>query len=159
MTYLLILKKGIWRYWLSTIQTRYNKVYIKGIMPPWRRRIKWIWFTLVRRSSWIWRFHHIEYTNRNCLTIDIWKSHLCWTQLCISEWFLIVKIICLQRVYYLSLEFYMGRSLQNTMTNIGINGACDEAMYQVWQRSSFSCRLTCCAKMVSNLNGPFGKKL
>ena len=36
-----------------------------------------------------------------------------------------------QRVYYLSLEFYMGRSLQNTMINIGINGACDEAMYQV----------------------------
>lgn len=25
----------------------------------------------------------------------------------------------------------MGRSLQNTMINIGINGACDEAMYQV----------------------------
>ena len=40
-----------------------------------------------------------------------------------------------QRVYYLSLEFYMGRSLQNTMTNIGINGACDEAMYQVCNKS------------------------
>ena len=25
----------------------------------------------------------------------------------------------------------MGRSLQDTMINIGINGACDEAMYQV----------------------------
>lgn len=37
----------------------------------------------------------------------------------------------LQRVYYLSLEFYMGRSLQNTMINLGINSACDEAMYQV----------------------------
>ena len=36
-----------------------------------------------------------------------------------------------QRVYYLSLEFYMGRALQNTMINIGIQGACDEAMYQV----------------------------
>jgi len=36
-----------------------------------------------------------------------------------------------KRVYYLSLEFYMGRSLQNTMINIGINGACDEAMYQL----------------------------
>lgn len=43
----------------------------------------------------------------------------------------IAFFISLQRVYYLSLEFYMGRSLQNTMTNIGINGACDEAMYQV----------------------------
>ncbi|XP_059096647.1 glycogen phosphorylase-like isoform X2 [Tigriopus californicus] len=36
-----------------------------------------------------------------------------------------------KRVYYLSLEFYMGRSLNNTMINIGIQGACDEAMYQM----------------------------
>ena len=36
-----------------------------------------------------------------------------------------------KRVYYLSLEFYMGRSLTNTMVNLGIQGACDEAMYQV----------------------------
>lgn len=34
-------------------------------------------------------------------------------------------------MYYLSLEYYMGRSLQNTMINLGIQGACDEAMYQV----------------------------
>ena len=45
--------------------------------------------------------------------------------------FFLKYIVLLQRVYYLSLEFYMGRSLQNTMINIGINGACDEAMYQV----------------------------
>merc|ERR1712142_964403 len=36
-----------------------------------------------------------------------------------------------KRVYYLSLEFYMGRSLTNTMINLGIQGACDEAMYQM----------------------------
>lgn len=36
-----------------------------------------------------------------------------------------------KRVYYLSLEFYMGRSLQNTMVNLGIQSACDEAMYQL----------------------------
>lgn len=36
-----------------------------------------------------------------------------------------------KRVYYLSLEYYMGRSLQNTMINLGIQGACDEAMYQM----------------------------
>ncbi|CAD1476448.1 unnamed protein product [Heterotrigona itama] len=36
-----------------------------------------------------------------------------------------------KRVYYLSLEFYMGRTLQNTMINLGIQGACDEAMYQM----------------------------
>lgn len=36
-----------------------------------------------------------------------------------------------KRVYYLSLEYYMGRTLQNTMINLGIQTACDEAMYQV----------------------------
>jgi glucan phosphorylase len=41
----------------------------------------------------------------------------------------------LQRVYYISLEFYMGRTLQNTMINIGIQGSCDEAMYQVNQNA------------------------
>merc|ERR1712241_1125544 len=36
-----------------------------------------------------------------------------------------------KRVYYISLEFYMGRALQNTMVNIGMQGSCDEAMYQL----------------------------
>lgn len=36
-----------------------------------------------------------------------------------------------KRIYYLSLEYYMGRSLQNTMINLGIQGACDEALYQL----------------------------
>lgn len=36
-----------------------------------------------------------------------------------------------KRVYYLSLEYYMGRSLSNTMINLGIQNACDEAMYQL----------------------------
>ncbi|KAK2104193.1 hypothetical protein P7K49_018049 [Saguinus oedipus] len=37
---------------------------------------------------------------------------------------------CPKRVYYLSLEFYMGRTLQNTMINLGLQNACDEAIYQ-----------------------------
>uniref|UniRef100_A0AAR2KXW9 Alpha-1,4 glucan phosphorylase n=1 Tax=Pygocentrus nattereri TaxID=42514 RepID=A0AAR2KXW9_PYGNA len=36
-----------------------------------------------------------------------------------------------KRVYYLSLEFYMGRALQNTMVNLGLQNACDEAIYQL----------------------------
>ncbi|XP_067134952.1 glycogen phosphorylase isoform X2 [Centruroides vittatus] len=36
-----------------------------------------------------------------------------------------------KRVYYLSLEYYMGRSLTNTMVNLGIQSACDEAIYQL----------------------------
>lgn len=41
------------------------------------------------------------------------------------------KSVFLQRVYYLSLEFYMGRTLQNTMVNLALENACDEATYQV----------------------------
>ena len=37
-----------------------------------------------------------------------------------------------QRVYYLSLEYYLGRSLSNTMMNLDISEICDEAMDQVW---------------------------
>ncbi|KAH0501982.1 Glycogen phosphorylase, brain form [Microtus ochrogaster] len=36
-----------------------------------------------------------------------------------------------KRIYYLSLEFYMGRTLQNTMVNLGLQTACDEATYQL----------------------------
>uniref|UniRef100_A0AAY4BZ47 Alpha-1,4 glucan phosphorylase n=1 Tax=Denticeps clupeoides TaxID=299321 RepID=A0AAY4BZ47_9TELE len=36
-----------------------------------------------------------------------------------------------KRVYYLSLEFYMGRTLQNTMVNLALENACDEALYQL----------------------------
>ncbi len=50
----------------------------------------------------------------------------------------IIECFCsvcfLQRVYYLSLEFYMGRTLQNTMVNLALENACDEATYQVRQR-------------------------
>ncbi|KAF0765659.1 glycogen phosphorylase isoform X2 [Aphis craccivora] len=35
------------------------------------------------------------------------------------------------RVYYLSLEFLVGRSLQNTMINLGIQSSVDEALYQM----------------------------
>ena len=50
-----------------------------------------------------------------------------------KKWFLTIHIVkqFVQRIYYLSLEFYMGRSLCNTMGNLGIQAACDEAMYQV----------------------------
>lgn len=46
----------------------------------------------------------------------------------------LTKLDCshfLQRTYYLSLEFYMGRTLSNTMINLGIQSSCDEALYQL----------------------------
>jgi len=42
-----------------------------------------------------------------------------------------ISVLLLQRVYYISMEFYMGRTLSNTMLNLGIQNACDEALYQV----------------------------
>lgn len=36
-----------------------------------------------------------------------------------------------KRVYYLSLEFYMGRTLSNTMMNLGLQATVDEALYQL----------------------------
>ncbi|KAM7541671.1 hypothetical protein Aperf_G00000018363 [Anoplocephala perfoliata] len=36
-----------------------------------------------------------------------------------------------KRVYYLSLEFYMGRTLTNTMMNVDITAAVDEALFQM----------------------------
>lgn len=51
--------------------------------------------------------------------------HLCAQELTVCS------VSHAQRVYYLSLEFYMGRTLQNTMINLGLQNACDEAIYQV----------------------------
>ena len=58
------------------------------------------------------------------------------TCLCHVTWLFLDELIefdlmHLQRVYYLSLEYYMGRTLTNTTMNLGIQSACDEAMYQV----------------------------
>ena len=44
----------------------------------------------------------------------------------------------MQRIYYLSMEYYMGRSLSNTMVNLGMEGECDEAVYQVWHLKQYS---------------------
>lgn len=36
-----------------------------------------------------------------------------------------------KRVYYLSMEFYMSRSLVNAMINLKIDGECDRALYEL----------------------------
>jgi starch phosphorylase len=42
-----------------------------------------------------------------------------------------------KRVYYLSLEYYMGRSLSNMMINLGIESELDEALYEVFKKMNF----------------------
>jgi starch phosphorylase len=36
-----------------------------------------------------------------------------------------------KRVYYISMEFLIGRSLTNAMVNLGIDGNCEEALFEV----------------------------
>uniref|UniRef100_H3B242 Alpha-1,4 glucan phosphorylase n=1 Tax=Latimeria chalumnae TaxID=7897 RepID=H3B242_LATCH len=55
----------------------------------------------------------------------------------VSRWLRTQQYYCEKnpkRVYYLSLEFYIGRTLQNTMINLGIQKACDEAIYQYFDK-------------------------
>ena len=59
-------------------------------------------------------YYHGTFSNDQALANSVFFTFLHW-----------------QRVYYLSLEYYMGRALTNTMINLGIQGECDEAMYQV----------------------------
>ena len=43
----------------------------------------------------------------------------------------LLSLLKLQRCYYLSMEFYMGRSLTNAMVNLGIDSPVEEALYEV----------------------------
>lgn len=45
-----------------------------------------------------------------------------------------------QRCYYLSMEYYMGRSLTNAMVNLGIDSSVEEAIYEVSSFSGQVCR-------------------
>lgn len=45
-----------------------------------------------------------------------------------------VTLLFLQRVYYLSMEYYMGRSLTNAMVNLGIDSEVEEALFEVCAR-------------------------
>nr|VZI36973.1 unnamed protein product [Spirometra erinaceieuropaei] len=56
-----------------------------------------------------------------------------WDHLC-SRWIRTQQFYFREdpkRIYYLSLEFYMGRTLTNTMMNVNITAAIDEALYQM----------------------------
>ena len=65
------------------------------------------------------------------LTIDVMKGFpLLHVLFCLPS---------MQRCYYLSMEFYMGRSLTNAMVNLGIDSSVEEALYEV---SFFTCTCT-----------------
>ncbi|KER20216.1 hypothetical protein T265_15374 [Opisthorchis viverrini] len=60
-------------------------------------------------------------------------AHTVWDKLC-SRWIRTQQFHRMndpKRIYYLSMEFCMGRTLCNTMLNVGIASAVDEALYQL----------------------------
>ena len=59
-----------------------------------------------------------------CSTIDVMGFPLLFSLFSLS-------LMKLQRCYYLSMEFYMGRSLTNAMVNLGIDSPVEEALYEV----------------------------
>jgi glycogen phosphorylase len=50
-----------------------------------------------------------------------------------------------KRVYYLSLEYYMGRSLTNTVINLCIQPSVEQALYEVRTQRRHSWRESVCA--------------
>ena len=68
-----------------------------------------------------------QHTNGSCfcLTIDVMGFPLLFS--CLFS----LSMMKLQRCYYLSMEFYMGRSLTNAMVNLGIDSPVEEALYEV----------------------------
>ncbi|PAA59566.1 hypothetical protein BOX15_Mlig026082g1 [Macrostomum lignano] len=82
---------------------------------------------------------HLHFTlvkDRNVATPrDFYLSlaHTVWDHL-VSRWIRTQQFYYDQdpkRIYYLSMEFYMGRTLTNTMTNLGLTQAIDESLYQL----------------------------
>lgn len=61
-----------------------------------------------------------------------------------------------QRVYYLSMEYYMGRSLTNAMVNLGIDSEVEEAIYEVRIKSSLNSN---CARNYAGLDCVLNSKL
>lgn len=47
------------------------------------------------------------------------------------RYFIFNFVVVMQRCYYLSMEYYMGRSLTNAMVNLGIETSVEEAIYEV----------------------------
>ncbi|XP_066933532.1 glycogen phosphorylase-like [Clytia hemisphaerica] len=82
---------------------------------------------------------HLHYTcvkDRNVATNKDYYEALAHTvrdELC-SRWIKTQQLYYKKdpkRVYYLSLEYYLGRSLTNMMMNVGLKNVCDEALYQL----------------------------
>lgn len=55
----------------------------------------------------------------------------------------------MQRCYYISMEFYMGRSLTNAMVNLGIDSPVEEALYEV-HVCTCMCTMSCCGMSASS---------
>ncbi|CAH8669986.1 unnamed protein product [Schistosoma margrebowiei] len=88
------------------------------------------------RDSFNRNLHFYVVKDRNIATMRdfyVALARTVWEQLC-SRWIKTQEVYATEdpkMVYFLSMEFFMGRTLKNTMLNVDTAEALDEAMYQV----------------------------
>ncbi|BFZ11567.1 hypothetical protein BsWGS_14606 [Bradybaena similaris] len=107
---------------------RHKQISIRGIAP--------VENVATIKKSFNRHLHYTLVKDRNVATVQDYYFSLAYTvrDHLVSRWIRTQQYyyeIDPKRVYYLSLEFYMGRTLSNTMVNLGIQSSCDEAMYQL----------------------------
>jgi len=88
------------------------------------------------KKSFCRHLHYTMCTDRNSATRRDYYLSLAHTvrDLLVSRWIRTQQHFYEadpKRVYYLSLEFYMGRTLTNTMVNLSVQSSVDEALYQL----------------------------
>ncbi|CAG5136432.1 unnamed protein product [Candidula unifasciata] len=111
-----------------TENERHKQISIRGIAP--------LENVATIKKSFNRHLHYTLVKDRNVATVQDYYFSLAYTvrDHLVSRWIRTQQYyyeIDPKRVYYLSLEFYMGRTLSNTMVNLGIQSSCDEAMYQL----------------------------
>ncbi|KAH8867800.1 Glycogen phosphorylase, liver form [Schistosoma japonicum] len=88
------------------------------------------------RDSFNRHLHFYVVKDRNIATMRdfyVALARTVWDQLC-SRWMKTREVYAKEdpkMVYFLSMEFFMGRTLKNTMLNVDVAEALDEAMYQL----------------------------
>ncbi|VDO63743.1 unnamed protein product [Schistosoma margrebowiei] len=88
------------------------------------------------RDSFNRNLHFYVVKDRNIATMRdfyVALARTVWEQLC-SRWIKTQEVYATEdpkMVYFLSMEFFMGRTLKNTMLNVDTAEALDEAMYQL----------------------------
>ena len=135
--YWYLLEKPLKDWWcleLETLNHQFLAIWLssQGRHPKWIREIAGIHSFLLTsfciievmaNYNWLLILWQITYVS----TVSVQRNVSTFSA--IGRTFIFVCLL-FQRIYYLSLEFYMGRTLSNTMLNLSLQSAVDEALYQ-----------------------------